>query len=99
MQDRICLFCVQNVLPFYEVRDLHTLNSSIFNEYQTIEYQNKHLDILKKHHCYTSVAHLNTQSIPLSFNEFSYMMSKCKFDIVALNETWLKNNKTQLEYV
>ena len=27
------------------------------------------------------------------------MMSKCKFDTVALSETWLKNNKTQLEYV
>ena len=27
------------------------------------------------------------------------MMNKYKFDIVALSETWLKNNKTQLEYV
>ena len=26
-------------------------------------------------------------------------MNKYKFDIVALSETWLKNNKTQLEYV
>ena len=26
-------------------------------------------------------------------------MNKCKFDIVALSETWLKNNKSQLEYV
>ena len=27
------------------------------------------------------------------------MMNKYKFDIVALSETWLKNSKTQLEYV
>ena len=27
------------------------------------------------------------------------MMSKYKFDIVALSETWLENNKTQLKYV
>ena len=27
------------------------------------------------------------------------MMNKYKFDIVALSEIWLKNNKTQLEYV
>ena len=27
------------------------------------------------------------------------MMNKYKFGIVALSETWLKNNKTQLEYV
>ena len=26
-------------------------------------------------------------------------MNKYKFDIVALSKTWLKNNKTQLEYV
>ena len=26
-------------------------------------------------------------------------MNKSKFDIVALSETWLKNNKTQVEYV
>ena len=98
MQDWICSFCIQSVLTFYKVRDLHTLNSSIHNEYE-IEHQNKHLDVLKKHHCYTSVAHLNTQSLPSSFDEFSYMMNKYKFDIVALSETWLKNNKTQLEYV
>ena len=46
-----------------------------------------------------SVANLNTQSLPPLFDEFSYMMNKYKFDIVALSETWLKNNKTQLEYV
>ena len=26
-------------------------------------------------------------------------MNQCKFDMVALSEIWLKNNKTQLEYV
>ena len=34
-----------------------------------------------------------------SVDKFSYMMNKYKFDIVALIETWLKNNETQLEYV
>ena len=27
------------------------------------------------------------------------MMNRYKFDIVAVSETWLKDNKTQLEYV
>ena len=27
------------------------------------------------------------------------MMGRCKFDIVALSETWLKDIKSQLEYV
>ena len=26
-------------------------------------------------------------------------MNKCKFSVVTLSETWLKNNKIQLEYV
>ena len=81
------------------MRDLHTLDSLIHNEYETVEYQIKHLDvILKKHPSYTPVAHLHRQSLPSS-DKLSYMMNKCKFDIVALSETWLKNNKTQLEYV
>ena len=99
MQDWICLFCIQSVLHFYKSRDLHTLDSSIQNEYRTIKYQNKHPHVLKKHHCYTTMAHLNTHSLPSLFDEFSYMMNKYKVDIVALSETWLKNNKTQLEYV
>ena len=99
MQDWICLFCIQSVLHFYKSRDLHTLDSSIQNEYKTIKYQNKHPHVLKKHHCYTTMAHLNTHSLPSLFDEFSYMMNKYKVDIVALSETWLKNNKTQLEYV
>ena len=31
MQDWICSFFIQSVLPFYKVRDLHTLDSSIHN--------------------------------------------------------------------
>ena len=79
------------------MRNLHTLDSSVYNQYETIEYQNKHLNV-KKHQCYISVANLITQSLPPLSDEFSYMMNKYKFDIVALSETWLKNNKTQLEY-
>ena len=86
MQDWICSFCIKRVLSFYKVRYLHTLDSLNHNENEIIEYQNKHLGILKKHHCYTSAAHVNTQSLPSSFYESPYMMNKYKFDIV---ETWL----------
>ena len=37
-QDWICSFCIQSVLPFHKVRDLHTLDSSIHTKYETIEY-------------------------------------------------------------
>ena len=99
MQDWICSFCIKRVLSFYKVRYLHTLDSLNHNENEIIEYQYKHLGILKKHHCYTSAAHVNTQSLPSSFYESPYMMKKYKFDIVALSETWLKSNKTQLDFV
>ena len=43
MQDWICSFCIQIILSLYKMRDLHTLDSSIHNGYETTEYQNKHL--------------------------------------------------------
>ena len=42
---------------------------------------------------------LNTPSLPSSFDEFSYTMKKYRFDIVAISEIWVKNNKTKLQYV
>ena len=36
----------------------------------------------------------NTQSLLYSFDEFSLMMNRYQFDIVAVSETWLKDNKT-----
>ena len=42
--------------------------------------------------------HINTQSLPSSFDEFSLMMNRYQFDIVAVSKTWLKD-KTQLEYI
>ena len=56
------------------------------------------INLLSKHQSDASVAHINTQSLPSSFDEFSLMMNRYQFDIVAVSETWLKD-KTQLEYV
>ena len=55
--------------------------------------------MLSKHRCYTSVADINTQSLRSSFDEFSLMMNRYQFDIEAVSETWLKDIKTQLEYI
>ena len=90
----MCSTCIQSTLPFSKVRDLHVLDSLI-NE--AVKYQDQHINMLSNHRCYTSVAHVNTQSLPSSFDEFSLMMNRYQFDIVAVSETWLKDNKTQLE--
>ena len=96
-QDWMCLTCFQSTLPFSKVRDLHVLGSSLINE--GVEYQDQHINMLSKHQCYTSVVHINTQSLPSSLHELSLMMNSYQSDIVAVSETWLKDNKTQLEYV
>ena len=96
-QDWMCSTCIQNILPFSKVRDLHVLDSSLINE--AVEYQDQHLNMLSKHRCYTSVVHINAQSLPSSFDEFSRTMTRYQLDILTVSKTWLKDNKTQLEYV
>ena len=55
--------------------------------------------MLSKHRCYTSVAHVNTQSVRSSSDEFSLRMNRYQFGTVAVSDTWLKDKKLQLEYV
>ena len=94
-QDWMCSTCIQSTLPFSKVKDLHVL--MLINE--AVEYQDQYINILSKHRCYKPVAHINTQNLPSSFDEFSLMMNRYQFDIVAVSETWLKDNRTQLEYI
>ena len=35
----------------------------------------------------TSIAHLNTQCISLTFNEFHVMLNEYRFDIITMSET------------
>ena len=34
-----------------------------------------------------------------TFDEFQFMINQTNFDVIALSETWLKNDKHVLEYV
>ena len=99
IQDWICSTCIQSTLPFTKVRDLHVLDSSLINE--PVEHQDQHINMLSKHQFHTQVAHINTHKYinTSSFDEFSLMMNRYQFDNVAVSETWLKDSKTQLEYV
>ena len=58
---------------------------------EAVEYQNLHVIMFGKYRCYTSFAHVNTQRLPSSFDEFSLMMNRYQFYIVALSKTWLKD--------
>ena len=57
------------------------------------------LETLNEFRAHTSIAHLNTRSVTSSFDEFNLMLTTYGFDIVALSETWLKDNNFLLDYV
>ena len=46
-----------------------------------------------------SIAHLNAQAICSTFDEFTCMLNKQKFDTMTLSETWLKDNPHLPDYV
>ena len=45
------------------------------------------------------ILHINTQSLTSSFDEFLLQQTKYNFDIVAMSETWLKNNDLLIKHV
>ena len=46
-----------------------------------------------------SIAHLNTQCLSSTFDEFHVMLNEYQFDIITMSETWLKDNQKLLDYV
>ena len=72
------------------------LGSNIKSDANYINEHLEKLDELKKH---ISICHLNTQSMSSTFDEFQLMINQTRFDVIAISETWLKNDKHLLEYV
>ena len=62
-------------------------------------YANEHLEKLDELQKHGSICHLSTESMSSTFDEFQFMMNQTNFDVIALSETWLKNDKHVLEYV
>lgn len=91
-----CTHCTLSTLPFFYSRDI---NLDEINITLNQPRNDSHLDLLRRHRSSTSIAHINTQSLLSSFDEFCVMMNSYNFDIVTLSETWLQDNKHQLDYV
>jgi len=92
-----CSLCAFSTLPFHNVRDILTVQSQ---EFQVAEDQSdEHLQILSDNRNLLSVAHLNTQSMISTFDQFTVFAERYKFDIITMSETWLKDNPHLLEYV
>ena len=96
-----CENCLYTELPFAKVHILN-LSTTSFDETNitlTESSQDTHLEAIQRYSKYTTIAHLNVQSLISTIDEFNIMINKYKFDIIALTETWLKNNKYQQDYV
>ena len=71
--------------------------SSTFDE-KNANYTNEHLQKLDELKKQISICHLDTQSMSSTFDEFQCMINQTNVDVIALSQTWLKNDK-HLEYI
>ena len=96
-----CNHCLHSVLPFY------TVPTASFNESPLsipkinpdVDGTNPHIEVLNANSNHTSIAHLNSQCLSSTFDEFSVFMETYQMDIVSLSETWLKDNNQLIKYV
>ena len=93
-----CPNCIHTALPFYNRRNLD-FDSTVADEATILQTNNYHIETLKNHQKYTSIAHINSQSILSTFDEFAVTLKSYEFDIITFSETWLTNNQHQLDYV
>ena len=96
---RTCSHCLHTVLPFLN----HSLNSSASSKDSThlidLTDEDSHLLTLNTNKNNLKILHINTQSLTSSFDEFLLQQTKYNFDIVAMSETWLKNNDLLIKHV
>ena len=92
-----CNDCLFHVLPFKNYDD--TIGEILAAHVSPKYINTHHIESSKHHHRHIFIAHLNTQSLASTFDAFHLMLENHKFDIVALSETWLKDNKHQYKYV
>ena len=96
----ICTSCIYTILPFSKERtidDSPPSSTTLVSQKELTT--DSHLQQLNAQRHNLSIAHLNTQSITSSFTEFELMLSRYKFDIITLSETWLKDNQYLLQHV
>ena len=87
--------CTLREFPQYH-QDVLPMNKK---EVSVDNYINTHVTKLQELKTRISICQLNTQSMASTFDEFQFMVSKSKFDVITLSKTWLKKDKHLLEYV
>ena len=70
----------------YNRRNLD-FDSTVADEATILQTNNYHIETLKNYQKYTSIAHINSQSILSTFDEFAVMLKSYEFDIITFSET------------
>ena len=68
-----CLNCIDTALPFYNRRNLG-FESTVAYETTILHTNNCHIETLRNYQKYTSITHINCQSILWTFDEFAVML-------------------------
>ena len=80
----ICYRCYLKELPFFNTQNLSEETISIKD--QTTQ-NNLHSQALEQNRNHLSIAHLNTQSMSSTFDEFQLMLYQHPIDIITLSDT------------
>ena len=91
-----CQHCLHTILPFHQQLESFNLLDSTetsFNEEDT------HLKVINGNKNLLKVLHINTRSVCSSFEELVLTKETYQFDIIAMSETWLKDNQNLLDHV
>ena len=79
--------------------DLSDAHEAVCNNTTDVEFEDPHLDALKRNSKNLSVVHINTQSMVSTFDHLLIAIERYSFDIISMSETWLKNNSLLLQHV
>lgn len=96
----ICSKCTLSFLPFHKVCTGNMTEDNL-NLTQTSAPPDS-LDlacVLQSNSSHLKIVHLNTQSMVSTFNEFLLIVNSYPLDIIALSETWLKDQPQLMECV
>ncbi|CAB4040003.1 Hypothetical predicted protein, partial [Paramuricea clavata] len=97
--EQTCDRCLISLLPFHGQPNLDASFRQETSDNLLNDMPDEHLNVLTSRANQLRLAHLNTQSMVSTFDELLVTISKYPFDIIAMSETWLKNNPHLLEYV
>ena len=104
-QEWICVECHLLTMPFYQCTQGEFIGLSEQGAYDTVHNSSdelnldEHSDALNSRRNQLKLIHLNTQSMVSTFDKLLAPIKEYSFDIIAMSETWLKDNPHLLKYV